>query len=227
MKQALVIGCGLSGAVVARELAEKGFKVKILERRNHIAGNMYDHVDEYGVLVHDYGPHTFHTNDKKLFEYICRFGKWDEFKLTCGAEINGKCTPTPFNYQTIDDFYPVDEAEKIKNEIEEEFHGKKTATVLEVLRCNNKDVHDYAQFLFDNDYSLYTAKQWGVSPSEIDPSILERVPLRFSYEIGYFDDAYQVMPSISYSEFFRKLLEHENIAIELNADFLDRGKIED
>lgn len=225
MKQALVVGCGLSGAVVARELAEKGYKVLILERRNHIGGNMYDHVDEHGILIHNYGPHTFHTKKKELYEYMCQYGKWDEYYLTCGAEINGKCTPTPFNFQTIDDFYSIEEAKRLKAEIEKEFPKQKTATVVELLESKNKLIHDYAQFLFDNDYSLYSAKQWGVSPEEIDPSILKRVPLRFGYETGYFDDEYQAMPHVSYFSFFEKLLEHVNISIELETDALERIKI--
>ncbi len=227
MRQALVVGCGLSGAVIARELAENGYKVRIIERRDHIGGNMYDHVDEHGILVHDYGPHTFHTNKKHLYDYICKFSEWDDYKLTCGAEINGICTPTPFNYQTIDDFYPKEEAKVIKNEIEKEFRGRKTASVIEALSSKNKIVHDYAQFLFDNDYSLYTAKQWGVSPSEIDPSVLKRVPLRFSYDVGYFDDKYQVMPHVSYTHFFKQLLNHKNIVVDLGEDFCDKGFIID
>ena len=227
MKQALVVGCGLSGAVIARELAEKGYKVLVLERRNHIGGNMYDHVDDYGILVHDYGPHTFHTKKKELFEYMCKYSEWDEYKLTCGAEINGICTPTPFNYQTIDDYYSKEDAEKLKHEIEKEFPRRDTATVVEVLECKNPIVHDYAQFLFENDYSLYSAKQWGCSPSEIDPSILKRVPLRFSYDVGYFDDEFQVMPRKSFTSFFEKLLDHPNICIELNVDALERIAIKD
>lgn len=227
MKQALVVGCGLSASVIARELAEKGYKVKILEKRNHIGGNMYDHVDEYGILVHNYGPHTFHTKKKELYDYICRYADWDEFHLTCGAEINGICTPTPFNYQTIDDFYCKEEANRLKKEIEATFPGKKTATVVEALNCGNETVQNYAKFLFDNDYSLYSAKQWGVSPSEIDPSILKRVPLRFNYEVGYFDDEYQVMPHTSFTEFFENLLNHPNIEIFLETDALEKLKIID
>lgn len=226
MKQALVIGCGLSGAVIARELAETGFKVKILEKRNHIGGNMYDHVDEHGILVHNYGPHTFHTKDKNLYDYMCKYTEWEEYHLTCGAEINDICTPTPFNYQTIDDFYSVEDAAKLKEEIEITFNGRNTATVVETLNCGNKTIEDYAQFLFDNDYSLYSAKQWGVSPSEIDPSILKRVPLRFNYDIGYFDDEFQVMPKISFTSFFENILNHENIEIKLNCDALDFLKVE-
>ena len=107
----LVVGCGLTGAVIARELAEYGKKVLIWDRRDHIGGNMFDYVDQFGILVHRYGPHTFHTNEKKLYDYICRFSEWEPFELKCGAEIDGKCTPVPFNFQTIDDFYtPVQAA---------------------------------------------------------------------------------------------------------------------
>lgn len=225
MKQALVVGCGLSGAVIARELAENGYKVKILEKRNHIGGNMYDYKDDYGILVHKYGPHTFHTKKKELYEYMCRYADWEEYQLTCGAEIDGITTPTPFNYKTIDDFYRFDEANELKRQIEETFPGRDYATVVETLNCGNKMVSDYAQFLFDKDYSLYSAKQWGCKPSEIDPSILKRVPLRFNYNEGYFDDEYQMMPKISFTDFFENILNHDNIEIQLNVDALDHIKI--
>lgn len=226
MKQALVVGCGLSGAVIARELAENGYKVKILEKRNHIGGNMYDYVDEHGILVHKYGPHTFHTKKKELYDYMCKYSEWDEFHLTCGAEIDGITTPTPFNYKTIDEYFSVEEAAKIKESIEETFSGQDYATVVECLNCDNKYIRKYAQFLFDNDYSLYSAKQWGCKPSEIDPSILKRVPLRFNYEEGYFDDQYQVMPKKSFTKFFENILNHKNIEVCLNIDALEHIKIE-
>ena len=223
---ALVIGCGLTGAVVARFLAEElNKKVVIWERRNHIGGNMYDYYDEHNILVHKYGPHTFHTTEKILFDYMCRFAEWDEYKLTCMAYVNGKFTPTPFNFQTIDDYYDVEEADDLKQRIKKVFDGRQTATVLEVLNCNDEKVRAYAQFLFDNDYSLYTAKQWGVSAKEIDPSVLKRVPLRFSYDVGYFDDEYQVMPAKSYTEFFTNLLNHPNISVQLGVEALEHLKI--
>lgn len=227
MKQALVVGCGLSGAVIARELAERGYKVKILEKRSHIGGNMYDYVDVHGILVHKYGPHTFHTKKKELYDYMCKYGEWEEYHLTCGAEIDGVCTPTPFNYKTIDEYFSVEEAAKIKKSIEETFPGQDYATVVECLNCDNKYIRKYAQFLFDNDYSLYSAKQWGCKPSEIDPSILKRVPLRFNYEEGYFDDQYQVMPKVSFTHFFENVLNHPNITVQLDTDGLQHIKIED
>lgn len=220
---ALVVGCGLTGAVVARFLAERlNKKVIIWDRRFHIGGNMYDYRDEHNILIHKYGPHTFHTTKKYLFDFMCKYSKWVPYKLTCMAKINGKFTPTPFNYQTIDDYYSKGEAEDLKRRIKRIFGDRKKATVVEVLNCTDEKVRAYAKFLFDNDYSLYTAKQWGVSASEIDPSVLKRVPLRFSYEVGYFDDEYQVMPETSYTDFFKNLLDHPNVEIELGIEALDR-----
>lgn len=225
--KALIVGCGLTGSVIARFLAEKlNKKVVIWDRRNHIGGNMYDYYDEHGILVHKYGPHTFHTKKKYLYDYMCQFAEWKEYKLTCMAQINGKFTPTPFNFQTIDDFYDKKEADDLKKRIRNEFGNKATATVVEVLNCNDKKIQEYAQFLFDNDYSLYTAKQWGISANEVDPSILKRVPLRFSYDIGYFDDEYQVMPATTFTDFFKSLLNHKNIEIKLGIEALEHLNVD-
>lgn len=225
--KSLVIGCGLSGASIARELAENGFKVKIVERRNHIGGNLFDYVDNHGILVHKYGPHTFHTNNPKLYDYICKFTKWKQYRLLCGAEINGRVTPTPFNFKTVDDYFSTEMAKLIKSELIKEFKGRKTVSVLEVLNSKIPAIREYGEFLFKNDYSLYTAKQWGVPPSLVDPSILKRVPLRLDYQEGYFDDKYQVMPETSYTKFFESLLDHENIEIELGVDALKHLKLDE
>lgn len=222
----LVIGCGLSGAVIARYLAEQGKQVTIWERRNHIGGNMYDYVDEHGFLVQKYGPHTFHTKKKELYDYMCRFGQWQDYKLTCGAVWDGKYTPTPFNFTTIDTFYPAEKAEILKGKLKVAFPDRNTATVVEVLKHPDEDIRRYAEFLLQNDYAPYTAKQWGVSPTEIDPSVLKRVPLRFSYDEGYFDDPYQVMPERSFTHFFKSLLNHPNIHVELGIEAVEHIKVQ-
>ena len=215
----IVVGSGLAGAVTARYMAEeKKKKVLILERRNHIGGNMYDYKNEAGILVHKYGPHTFHTNKKELADYMRRFTDWEEYKLTCGAVIDGKYTPTPFNFQTIDDFFTKEKAKQIKDAIHKYYKNQQFATVLELLQHENDDIREYAEFLFEKDYSLYTAKQWGFSPKEIDPSVLKRVPIRFNYEIGYFKDEYQMMPKHSYMEFFEHILDYPGISVETSVD---------
>ena len=182
---------------------------------------MYDYVDEHGILVHQYGPHTFHTTKEYLFKYMTQFAEWVPYKLTCMAEINGKFTPTPFNFQTIDDYYEANDGTYLKQCIKEVFGDRTTATVVEVLQCKNETIRKYAEFLFEHDYSLYTAKQWGISPRKVDPSILKRVPLRFSYEVGYFDDEWQVMPKVSYTEFFKSIFDHPNIKVQLGIEALD------
>ena len=218
----LVVGCGLTGAVIARHLAEQGKRVEIWERRSHIAGNMYDEKDKNGILIHRYGPHTFHTKEKALFTYIQQFEKWDEYRLTCMSYMAGKFTPSPFNFQTVDDYFPGEKAAAIKEAIEKNYPDRETATVVELLEHRDPLIREYAEFLFEKDYKLYTAKQWGLSPSEIDPSVLRRVPVRFSYQVGYFDDAYQVMPRHSYVRFFENLLNHPNISVRLNTEALRR-----
>lgn len=222
----LIVGCGLSGSVIARALAEQGKKVVIWERRNHIGGNMYDYTDSYGLLVQKYGPHTFHTQKKELFDYMCRYEKWEQYQLCCGAVWDNTYTPTPFNFTTIDTFYPKDKAEVLKAKLTKAFEGRRTVTVLEVLQHSDSDIRGYAEFLFEKDYAPYTAKQWGVSPNEIDPSVLKRVPLRFSYDVGYFEDKYQVMPQHSFTYFFENLLDHFNIKVELGIEALDRLSVQ-
>lgn len=217
----LIIGCGLSGAVIARHLAEQGKEVVIWERRDHIGGNMYDYVDKHGFLVQKYGPHTFHTRKKELYDYMCRFEAWQDYKLTCGAVWDGKYTPTPFNFTTIDTFYPPERAAALKEKLARAFAERETATVVEVLEHPDPEIRGYAQFLFQNDYAPYTAKQWGVSPQDIDPSVLKRVPLRFSYDVGYFNDPYQVMPVHSFTRFFQNLLDHPNIQVKRNVEALE------
>lgn len=222
----LIVGCGLSGAVIARHKAERGKKVVVWERRNHIGGNMYDYVDKHGFLVQKYGPHTFHTKQKELYDYMCRYESWQDYKLTCGAAWDGKYTPTPFNFTTIDTFYSKEKADKLKEKLRRAYAGRSTATVVEVLEHPDPDIRSYAEFLFQNDYAPYTAKQWGVAPKTIDPSVLKRVPLRFSYEEGYFDDPYQVMPEHSFTHFFKNLLDHPNIEVELEIEALERVKVQ-
>lgn len=226
--QALVVGCGVVGCVIARYLAEeKGMQVEIWERRNHIGGNMYDYIDEHGIRVHLYGPHIFHTKNKKIYDYICKYGEWEPYNLVCGAVIDEICTPTAFNFKTIDLFYSEKKAKEIKEHIKVKFGDRTQATVVELLDCDDDLIRAYAQFLFDKDYSLYTAKQWGISPESIDKNILKRVPIRFSYDEAYFSDEYQVMPKDGYTQFIANILDHPNIEVKLEVEALDRMKIID
>ena len=217
----IIIGCGLCGSVIARQLADASRRVLILEKRNHIAGNLYDYRDENGFLIQKYGPHTFHTNNRNIYEYISRFEEWEPFCLKCGAVIDGRVTPTPFNFHTIDQFFKPNKAALLKNKLRCAYVGREKVSIIELLENQDPDIQAYARFLFDKDYSLYAAKQWGVPPSEIDPSVLKRVPVRLSYGEGYFDEPYQVMPRHSFSHFIKNIITHPNICVKTGVDAMD------
>lgn len=222
----LVVGCGICGAIIARELAEDNHQVEVIDKRNHIGGNLYDYYDEYGILVQKYGPHTVHTNNKRIIDYISKYGKWEDYELKCGASWSGICSPTPFNFKTIDMYYSVEDAELLKKVLLDNYPSGE-AFVLSMMNSSIPMIREYADFLYRNDYAPYTAKQWNLSPKEIDPSVLKRVPVRFSYREGYFNDKYQVMPEKSFTTFFENLLDHQNITVNLNIDALDVIEVTD
>lgn len=135
--------------------------------------------------------------------------------------LGGRFSPSPFNFATIDLFYSPEHAQILKDKLAKAFAGKELVPVMEVLQNEDKDIRQYGEFLFQNDYAPYTAKQWNVSPEEIDPSVLARVPVRMSYRDGYFEDTYQVMPNHSFTTFFENLLDHPNISVHLGIEALD------
>lgn len=223
----VIAGSGLSGSVYARQMAEKGHKVLVFERRNHIGGNVYDEKDSNGILIHKYGPHIFHTNSDEVYQFITRFAEWVPFKLKCEVEMLGKSTPSPFNFKTIDQFYPAEKAALLKETLKAKYPGRVTVTIVELLNDDNELIKEYANFLFKNDYSLYTAKQWGIKPYEMDISVLKRVPVRLDYESMYFTDKYECMPKEGYTTFVERLLIHNNIDVQLGVDALEKITLSD
>ena len=219
-KKYYIVGSGIVGSVIAHELAENDNEIFVWERRNHIGGNLYDFDDEYGIHVHLYGPHIFHTKIERVWNYISRFCELKDYNLVCGSVIDGKCVPTSFDFQSIDTFFPK-EAKEIKEHIKRVFGEQKSATVLEMLDCEDKYVKKFAQFLYDKDYAPYTAKQWGISPDKVDRQIFKRVPILFSYGSKYFDDPHQAIPVKGYTEIFENLLNHKNITLQTNIDALN------
>ena len=223
----VIVGCGITGASIARRLAESGKKVRILDRRNHIGGNMYDYKDAHGVLVHQYGPHAFHTTKKELYDFLLQFEEFEPYVLQCGAILNEKFSPTPFNFRTIDEQYSKETAEQLKQLLLDTYPNRESVTIVELLNSDIPMIKEYADYLFTYDYQPYTSKQWGISPEEIDISILKRVPVRLSYIDAYYDDEFQAMPKHSYTTLFENMLNHENITVELNEDALEHITMQD
>lgn len=227
MYDIIIAGSGFCGSTIANLMANKqNKKVLIIEKRAHIAGNMYDERDKAGVIVHKYGPHIMHTSIEKVYRFLTSIGEWKNFSLKCGAVMDGKFSPTPFNFSTIETFFDTKKALHIKESLAGAFPGQKRVPVLELLASNNKLVREYAEFLFEKDYRPYTAKQWGVSPEEIDPSVLKRVPVCLSYENQYFSDTYQMMPVGGYTVFFEAMLDHPNIDIVTECNALNRVQLD-
>ena len=221
-----IVGSGIVGAVLAAELAKKGHTVQVSERRSHAGGNVYDYDDEYGIHVHHYGPHIFHTNDDEVYRYVSDNCELKDFNLVCGSVMDGKCVPTSFDFSSVDTFFP-EEAEEIKAHIKAEFGNRASATVLEMLESQDSYVRRFADFLYEKDYKPYTAKQWGIDPEKVDRQIFKRVPILFSYGSKYFSDKYQAMPVKGYMEFIENLLKTPGIELRLNEEALNRFSIRD
>lgn len=222
----IVAGAGFSGATIARKLAEAGKKVLVCERRKQISGNMYDAYDENGILVQKYGPHIFHTNSDTIWQFVCRFSGMKEYRLKCSVEIDGKMVPSPFNLTAIDLLYDKEDGTRIRTQLRKEYGDRKAVTIVEMLNSSNAVVRSYAETLFEKDYRLYTAKQWGLKPEEIDVSVLNRVPVLLDDRDTFFNDTYEALPEKGYTELFRNLLDHPNITTILETDAIPRLKLD-
>ncbi len=215
---AIVIGCGFAGAVCARELAERGGKmVLLLERRDHIGGNTYDCKDDAGILIHKYGPHIFHTNDERVYNYLCRFGEIREYMHTVTANIHGEFVPVPFNFSSIDKIYG-ERAEHIKAKLLEKYPEGTKIPIFELTQQDDPELIELANYVFNNVFAHYTEKQWGVPIGEVSKETLSRVPVFLSYDNRYFQDKFQGMPAVSYTAIFEAMLDHENIEVRTGVD---------
>jgi len=214
----LIIGAGISGAVLAERYASIGKKVLIIEKRNHIAGNCFDYIDENGILVSKYGAHLFHTNDEEVWEYVNYFSDWYDWEHKVIARVDGKTVPIPVNITTVNTLFD----EQIATESE-------MTTWLESNRINFEKpangeeavLNRVGLELYEKMFKHYTKKQWDKFPAELDASVLERIPVRQNYDDRYFSDKHQALPKGGYTQLFEKILSNPNIEVLLNTDFFD------
>lgn len=221
MYDSIVVGCGFAGAVVARELAEqKGKRVLIVESRDHIGGNCYDRKDDYGILIHQYGPHIFHTNSKRVYDYLSRFTKWYSYNHEVVGKIHDSEIPIPFNLNSLEMVYGNWAADLEKKLVENYGEGARVP-ILELMNHEDNELQEIAEYVYENIFLKYTMKQWGKSPQEIDPAVSGRVPVLLSRDNRYFQDTYQGIPLEGYTAVFEKILDFEGIDVRLNCQGRD------
>jgi UDP-galactopyranose mutase len=213
-KRVLVVGAGFSGAVIARELAEAGHRVLVIDTRDHIAGNCHTERDqETGVMVHRYGPHIFNTNNEQVWQYIQRFGTLMPYINRVKASIASGIYSLPINLHTINQFFGV----RLDPREAEAFLASRASTEFpEPANFEEQALSFIGKELYEAFFYGYTQKQWGCEPSQLPASILKRIPVRFNYNDNYYASRFQGIPLEGYTEIVRRILDHPEIGIELN-----------
>jgi len=214
----LVIGAGISGAVLAERYASKGHKVVVLEQRNHIGGNCYDYIDENGILVSEYGAHLFHTNYEDVWQYVNRFSDWYPWKHKVIAKVDDKMVPIPVNIDTVNELFGTN----IQNEDEMKAWLEENRVPIENPKNGEEAVlSKVGPVLYEKMFKYYTKKQWDKFPDELNAEVLNRIPVRTDHNDYYFSDKYQALPKGGYTQMFEKILNHPNISVHLNTDYFD------
>jgi UDP-galactopyranose mutase len=217
----LVVGAGLYGAVFAHEASKLGHTIKVIEKRNHIAGNIYTEEIE-GINVHKYGAHIFHTSNKEVWDYVNNFAEFNRFTNSPIANYKGELYNLPFNMNTFNKLWGVEtpeEARRIINEQKAVLNGKKPTNLEEqAISLVGTDIYEKL-------IKSYTEKQWGRPCTELPPFIIKRLPVRFTFDNNYFNDTYQGIPIGGYTQIVEKMLDHPNIEVELETDFFEKKEM--
>ena len=222
MFDSVIIGAGVAGCVAARDLAESGRKVLVLEQRDHIGGNCYDEKDEHGILIHKYGPHIFHTKEQKAYDYLSRFTDWYAFGHEVVANVYGKLIPVPFNLNTLHMVYEQEKADALEKKLIDAFGLESRVPILKLREHEDPEIREIADYVYENIFLHYTMKQWGQTPEQIDPAVTGRVPVLISHDNRYFQEPWQGMPLHGYTLMFEKMLDHEYITVEIGVDARSR-----
>ena len=188
---ALVVGAGFSGSTVAERLASRGYKVLVIDKRPHIGGNAYDATDRHGVLVHPYGPHIFHTNGLRIFQYLSRVTDWRSYEHRVLAKAGDLFVPIPINIDTINQLYGLD----LDESTIQSFYDSVREPREDIRTSEDVVINAVGRDLYEKFFRGYTIKQWGLEPAQLSASVAARIPTRTSRDDRYFADTYQSMPS--------------------------------
>ncbi len=219
----IVVGAGYAGAVCARMLAEGcNYRVAVLEKRGHIAGNAYDYEDEAGILVHKYGPHIYHTTDERVHQFLSRFTDFTDYQHKVLANVHGTLMPVPFNHQSLKLAFGEEKGERLYQKLVQAFGENRRVPILELRGRNDPELSEVADYVYENVFLHYTMKQWGKTPDQIDPAVMGRVPVFVGDDDRYFPQVpHQGMPDKGYTDLFEQMLNHDLIDVFLNCDARD------
>nr|WP_321242399.1 UDP-galactopyranose mutase [uncultured Tolumonas sp.] len=221
--QAIVVGAGLSGAVMAERMASQlGWKVLVLEQRPHIGGNCYDEYDAAGVLIHRYGPHLFHTDKQHVWDYLSQFTEWRPYEHRVLSQIDGQLLPIPFNLTSIERCFPAEKAQAMITALVARFGEGARIPILNLKQEYEPLLAELAEFIYQRAFVNYTCKQWGVTPESISPEVTARVPVVVSRDDRYFTDPWQAVPADGYSALFKKILTNPLIEVCLSTPMVNR-----
>lgn len=212
----LIVGAGFAGSVLAERIAsQRDEKVLVIDRRPHIGGNAYDRYDDAGILIHQYGPHIFHTNSEMIFNYLSQFTDWRPYEHRVLAHVDGMLLPIPINLDTINKLYGL----ALDSSGLERFFADRAEAKAEIRTSEDVVVSRVGRELYEMFFRTYTRKQWGIDPSQLDKAVTARVPVRTSRDDRYFTDTFQFMPKSGYTALFEKMLRHSNIKVVLDAEY--------
>ncbi len=216
----VVVGAGLAGSTIARNFVEAlGKRVCVVERRNHIAGNAYDSLNDAGILIHNYGPHIFHTTSKRVFEFLSRFTEWNAYDHKVLANIHGQLMPVPFNRASLLMAFGEERGEALFQKLVATFGENVKVPLMELRKQGDPDLTEIADYVYENVFLHYTMKQWGKTPDQIDPAITARVPIFLGDDDRYFPGAvYQGMPHEGYTKMVERMLDHDMIDVYCGVD---------
>lgn len=214
----LIVGGGFAGCVLAERLASQlDRRVLIVDRRNHIGGNAFDHLDESGLLVHRYGPHIFHTNSQRVLDYLSQFTEWRPYEHRVLAMVDDQLVPIPINLTTINRLYGL----KLDAAGAAAFLAARAQPTENIVSSRDVVVSQVGEELYRKFFEGYTRKQWGIDASQLDKAVTARVPTRTDADDRYFQDKYQCMPSHGYTRMFERMIDHPNITFLPNTDHAD------
>ena len=215
----LIVGAGPAGCVMAERCAAgSGKRVMLIDRRPHIGGNTYDHLDAAGVMVHRYGPHIFHTNSAEIVGYLSQFTRWRPYEHRVLASVGDQLLPMPINRTTLNRLYGLDLADEAAAEA---FLAARAEPVDQIRTSEDVVVSKIGRDLYERFFKTYSLKQWAIDPSQLDKSVTARVPTRTNTDDRYFTDTHQAMPLDGYTRMFGAMVDHPNIHVETGVDFAD------